>query len=159
MIDPINISVAVPSDAGAIAQLSRDAIEHGLSWRWTPRRVARSIRDSETNVVVARHGSHFLGFAILKYLEDDCHLLLMAVTPAHRRKGVASAMLGWLEATVRAGGWATIELEVRSRNEEAIAFYRRQGFDEAGLYPGYYEGREDARRMVKAMRKLLTDAS
>ena len=154
MIDQIDISLAVPSDAGAIAQLSRDAIEHGLSWRWTARRVARSIRDSETNVVVARRGSHFLGFAILKYEDDESHLLLMAVAPSHRRKGVASAMLAWLEATVRAGGWATIELEARSRNDEAIAFYRHHGFDEAGLYPGYYEGVEDARRMVKGMRKL-----
>lgn len=156
MIDQIDISLAVPSDAGAIAQLSRDAIEHGLSWRWTARRVARSIRDSETNVVIARGGSQFLGFAILKYEDDDSHLLLMAVAPTHRRKGVASAMLSWLETTVQAGGWATIELEVRSRNEEAIAFYRHHGFDEAGLYPGYYEGVEDARRMVKAMRKLVT---
>jgi ribosomal-protein-alanine N-acetyltransferase len=154
VIDQIDISLAVPSDASAIAQLSRDAIEHGLSWRWTARRVARSIRDSETNVVVARRGNHFLGFAILKYEDDEAHLLLMAVAPSHRRKGVASAMLGWLEATVQAGGWATIELEARSRNDEAIAFYRHHGFDEAGLYPGYYEGVEDARRMVKGMRKL-----
>lgn len=154
MIGEIDISLAAPADAGVIAQLSRDAIEHGLSWRWTARRVARSIRDSETNVILARRGGAFLGFAILKYEDDDAHLLLMAVNPTYRRRGVASAMLAWLEETVRTGGWANIELEVRSRNEEAISFYRHHGFDEAGLYPGYYEGVEDARRMVKAMRAV-----
>ena len=152
MIDQLDISLAVPSDAGSIAQLSRDSIEHGLSWRWTARRVARSIRDSETNVVVARRGSQFLGFAILKYDEDEAHLLLMAVVQSHRRRGVASAMLAWLEATIGAAGISSVQLEARSRNEEAIAFYRRHGFQDAGLYPGYYEGVEDARRLVKIMR-------
>lgn len=154
MIDQIDISLAVTSDANSIAQLSRDAIEHGLSWRWTARRVARSIRDSETNVVVARRGSVFLGFSILKYDEDESHLLLMAVSPLHRRKGVASVMLTWLEETIRTAGISSIQLEVRSRNDEALSFYRRHGFQDAGLYPGYYEGVEDARRMVKDMRLI-----
>lgn len=154
MIDQIDISLAVPSDAAAIAQLSRDSIEHGLSWRWTARRVARSIRDSETNVVVARRGSAFLGFAILKYDEEESHLLLMAVLPSHRRRGVASVMLTWLEETIRAAGISSIQLEARARNDEALAFYRRHGFQDAGLYPGYYEGVEDARRMVKDMRRV-----
>ena len=154
MIDQIDISLALPSDAMSIAQLSRDAIEYGLSWRWTARRVARSIRDSETNVVVARRSSAFLGFAILKYEEDESHLLLMAVSPLHRRQGVASVMLTWLEETIRAAGISSIQLETRSRNDEALAFYRRHGFQDAGLYPGYYEGVEDARRMVKDMRRI-----
>lgn len=154
MIDRIDISLAIPSDAMSIAQLSRDAIEHGLSWRWTARRVARSIRDSETNVVVARRSSVFLGFAILKYDEDESHLLLMAVSPPHRRKGVASVLLTWLEETIHVAGISSIQLEVRSRNDEALSFYRHHGFHDAGLYPGYYEGVEDARRMVKDMRRI-----
>src|SRR6185369_7325209 len=91
MITQVDITLAVPSDAMAIAELSRDAIEYGLSWRWTTRRVARSIRDSATNVIVARQRSRFIGFAIMKYEEEEAHLLLLAVPTAQRRLGVGSA--------------------------------------------------------------------
>jgi [ribosomal protein S18]-alanine N-acetyltransferase len=111
--------------------------------------VARSVRDSATNVIVARKGNAFAGFAILKYEEEEAHLLLMAVASAYRRKRVATAMWQWLEETVRAAGITSVLVETRARNEAALTFYRRLGFEDAGLYPGYYEGVEDARRMVK----------
>jgi ribosomal-protein-alanine N-acetyltransferase len=149
VITQFDISLADWADARAIAELSRDTIERGLSWRWTAQRVTRSIRDLATNVVVARQGGHFLGFAILKYEEDEAHLLLLAVHPVHRRKGVASAMLAWLETTLRVAGITHMQLETRVHNADAVAFYRGHGFHEAGLHEGYYEGVEDALRMRK----------
>src|SRR5262245_36055618 len=40
----LSLQLARPADATSIAKLSRDLIENGLQWRWTPRRVAASIR-------------------------------------------------------------------------------------------------------------------
>lgn len=154
MIGHVDITLALAADAMAIAELSRDAIEYGLSWRWTPRRVARSIRDSASNVVVARKGQAFAGFSIMKYEEEEAHLVLMAVAPAHRRQGVATAMWQWLELTVRTAGISSVLVESRARNEAALTFYRHLGFEDAGLYPGYYEGVEDARRLVKDMSRV-----
>ena len=42
------------SEAGANVSMSRLLVEHGLTWRWTPSRVRRSIKDKETMVLVAR---------------------------------------------------------------------------------------------------------
>jgi ribosomal-protein-alanine N-acetyltransferase len=154
LITQFDIALADASDARSISELSRDAIEQGLSWRWTARRVSRAIRDMTTNVVVARQNAHFLGFAIMKYEEEAAHLMLLAVNPQHRRRGVATALWSWLEATVRVAGIGHVQLETRTRNEAAIAFYRHHGFDHAGIQPGYYEGSEDALRMVKDMRRL-----
>jgi ribosomal-protein-alanine N-acetyltransferase len=151
VITQFDITLAQASDAHLIAELSRDAIEYGLSWRWTARRVARSIRDSSTNVVVARQSGHFLGFAIMKYEDEAGHLLLLAVQPAHRRKGAGSALWAWLESTVRVAGIARVHLETRMHNAEALSFYERLGFTNVGLHHGYYEGIEDAIRMVKDM--------
>lgn len=156
MITQVDITLAVPSDAMAIAELSRDAIEYGLSWRWTTRRVARSIRDSGTNVIVARQRSRFVGFAIMKYEEEEAHLMLLAVPTAQRRLGVGSALLDWLEPTVRAAGISVVQLETRARNAAALAFYRHHGFQDAGLFPGYYEGVEDAMRLVKDLSHVPT---
>jgi len=151
VITQSDISLALPVDALAISQLSRHAIEHGLSWSWTPRRVRRSIDDSSTNVVVARQFDRLLGFGIMKYRDEDAHLLLLAVQVAHRRRGVASALYSWLETTARVAGVGSIQLEARARNVGARAFYLGRGFEEIGLREGYYEGVEDAVRLVKRL--------
>ena len=104
MIANCEITLARSSDAPLIAALSRDAIERGLNWSWTPQRVLRSMRDAATNTIVAREREMLAGFAIMKYREEDAHLLLMAVHSSRRRRGVASALLDWLEVTARVAG-------------------------------------------------------
>ena len=82
MITSDQVGLAVAADAPRIAELSRMAIEHGLPWRWTPPRVLACIRNRYTNVIVAREGDAIVGFAIMKYLEHEAHVLLLAVRPA-----------------------------------------------------------------------------
>ena len=149
MITEHEILLASPADASAIAQLSRDAIEHGLSWRWTPGRVLRCIQDESTNVAVARRSGSLQGFAIMQYGDDNAHIALFAVQAGQRRRGLGSALLGWLDATARVAGIQSIRLELRVSNAQAKSFYGRHGFEECGVSAGYYEGVEDALRMVK----------
>ncbi|MBO9512923.1 MAG: GNAT family N-acetyltransferase [Variovorax sp.] len=151
MITAYEITLAQAADAREIAELSRDAIERGLSWRWTERRVMRAIRSEETNVAVARRDGAILGFAIMQYGDDEAHIVLFAVRAPHRRQGVGSALLAWLEATAAVAGMRAIRLEARIGNAPAKAFYRRHGFTECGSSPGYYEDVEDAVRMVKRL--------
>lgn len=149
MIAHHDIALAVPADANEIALLSRDAIELGLGWSWRPQRVRRSIADAATNVIVVRRNGSLAGFALMKYGDEEAHLLLLAVHAAQRRRGVGSALLGWLEATLQVAGIRTIELEARARNTAARAFYRAHGFLETHVVPGYYSGVEDSIRMRK----------
>ncbi len=152
MISDCAVRLAVAADAQRIAALSRDAIEQGLEWSWTPRRVLRSVADVSTNVVVAHSGSRFVGFAIMKYADEEAHLLLLAVQAGQRRRGVGAALVAWLEATARVAGIATISLEARASNVAARAFYHRLGYRELGLLEGYYRGVEDAVRIAKDLR-------
>lgn len=152
MITHADIHLAQPSDARAIALLSRDAIEHGLPWSWTPARVLRHMADPSTNVVVARDSLGLIGFGIMKYLDDDAHLLLLAVRPNKRRMGAGSALLTWLLATAEAAGAAEVALELRVGNDEAIELYRRHGFTRTGCRPRYYADREDAVEMTRVLR-------
>ncbi len=152
MITEYEITLAQTSDAQAISELSRDAIEYGLSWNWTQRRVLRCIRDASTNVAVLRSGGELLGFAIMRYGDDDAHIPLFAVRAAQRRSGLGSALLGWLEATAAVAGLRAIKLEARAGNSAAKSFYAHHGFLEAGKSAGYYEGVEDAVRMIKELR-------
>jgi ribosomal-protein-alanine N-acetyltransferase len=152
MIALPDIALATASDAQPIALLSRDEVEQGLRWAWTPGRVRRAIEDKETNVVVARHGTSVVGFALMKYLDDEAHLLLLAVHRNHRRKGVATALMAWLDGTLRTAGIATIQVEVRVANGVAQAFYARLGYRPVKAMPRYYQGVEDALMLVKELR-------
>jgi len=152
VISGYDIALAQPADARDIALLSREAIEYGLPWRWTERRVMRCIRDPATNVAIARWNGDLRGFAIMQYGDEEAHVLLFAVRVEQRRRGVGSALLRWLEATAAVAGIHAIRLEARAGNASARAFYGRHGFREAGLSPGYYDEVEDAIRMVKDLR-------
>jgi len=144
MLAPCEICLASKSDADVIAVLSRDCIERGLRWAWTAQRVRRCIDDRDTNVAVIRDRGVIAGFAIMKYGDDEAQLFLLAVRPSHRRRGIGTALLSWLEVTGRTMGIAVIRLQVRSTNDAAIAFYRSVGFRANGIQAGYYQGAEDA---------------
>ena len=148
MIDASEIRLALPQDAVRIATMSRDYVEHGLGWGWTPARVLRSIRDRATNAVVAECGADLAGFGIMKYLDDDAHLLLFAVKPEYRRRGVGSGLVTWLESTATTAGIELIFLETRATNAPAREFYAARGYRELATLPRYY-GSEDAVRIGK----------
>ena len=149
------LRLATRADAAAIAQLSRDRIETGLGWSWTPPRVLRSIRDREANVVVATIAAGaaevgpMLGFGIMKYHDDEAHLLLLAVQPDHARRGIGRALVQWLEASALVAGIPRVGLEARASNAEARAFYRSLGYRETQSLAGYYSGREACVRMTR----------
>lgn len=146
------LRLATRDDAIVIARLSRDRIEQGLGWSWTTPRVLRSIRDHDTNVVVATEGHGLDGFGIMKYHAEVAHLLLLAVQPGFERRGIGSALVDWLEEVARVAGVARIELEARATNAAARAFYGRLGYRETASVPGYYQGREACVRLAKNLR-------
>lgn len=65
---------------------------------------------------------------------DEAEILNIAVDPACRRRGVGSALL--LAVCEEATG--AIFLEVAETNNPAIALYRKHGWEDAGVRPGYY---------------------
>jgi [ribosomal protein S18]-alanine N-acetyltransferase len=143
----VTLRLARSADAAVIARMSRDLIEHGLRWRWTPARVAASISAVDVNVLVACIDANIAGFAIMRYGEDAAHLDLLAVAPRYRRTGVGRQLLRWLEECALVAGTFDIALEVRAANEDAQKFYARMGYRPLVQLPGYYQGVEAALRM------------
>jgi [ribosomal protein S18]-alanine N-acetyltransferase len=146
-----DIRLALPADAEPIAGMSREHIEAGLSFRWTPDRVQRAIEDRSCNVAVIDDRAAIAAFGIMLYADETAHLALLAVSPTRRRQGLGTRILRWLELPARMAGILEVRLEVRADNPWAMDFYRRQGFIADITLRGYYEGRIDALRMIKPL--------
>jgi len=145
------LGLARSSDAREIAEMSRDLIEQGLTWSWTPARVQHFICGADSSVIVARREQRIAAFAIMHFGDDVAHLNLLAVAPEHRRQGLGSQMMEWLTSTAIEAGVFRINLEVRTQNDAARGFYQRLGFDQLGVVQGYYQGREAALRMSRRL--------
>jgi ribosomal-protein-alanine N-acetyltransferase len=151
------LMLARSADAREIAEMSRDLIEHGLTWSWTPARVQRFISGADSSVVVARRSASrgeslpIAAFAIMHFGDDVAHLNLLAVAPSHRRLGLGRQLMNWLTATAIEAGVFRIDLELRRDNCAARAFYQSLGFDQLGVVHGYYQGRESALRMSRRL--------
>jgi ribosomal protein S18 acetylase RimI-like enzyme len=149
MIADVAVRLATLSDAAEIAAMSRDYIEQGLPWTWSEARVAQCIRDPETNVVVADEAGSIIGFGIMFYASDDAHLLLFAVRLKHRRRGVGSAILRWLEDVARTAGARRIRVECTHENSAGRNFYCEHGYHELDITKKMYRGLKDGVHLEK----------
>jgi ribosomal-protein-alanine N-acetyltransferase len=87
--------------------------------------------------VVLEEKKHLLGYIIYS---KGGHLISTAVKRGERRKGFGQKLFMFaLKDTEEERLW----LEVRSKNDSAIRFYKSMGMDAIGKTPGYY-GDDDA---------------
>lgn len=151
--DAVTLRPARAAEAPVLAAMSRDFIEAGLGWRYSPARLRALMADREAVVLVACDGAGAVhGFAVMQFGDERAHLVLLCVQPGQRRRGIGRRLLEWLLETALVAGIASVHLELRADNDGALAFYRRLGFGQTLLVPGYYEGRIAARRMMRLLR-------
>lgn len=77
------------------------------------------------------------GFVLTRHVLDEEELLLIAVIPGVRRRGVGTALIEHLFAAARARGTGRVFLEMR-RGNPAIHLYRKFGFEPIGERRNYY---------------------
>ena len=149
----IVVEFATPADAQVLSTMTRDWIEAGLDWSYRSARLARLIGSANHTAVVARDGSRIVGFAIMEFGDERAHLVLLAVRPSHRRRRIGKALGQWLIDSAITAGASSVHVEVRESNPPALALYRSLGFEESLRIEGYYQGRENAVRMIRILRK------
>ena len=77
------------------------------------------------------------GFIIGRAVADEGEVLTLCVSPAVRRRGIATALIGALEEQLAPG--RGILLEVATTNQAARELYEFLGFHEIGRRPAYYK--------------------
>ncbi|MEM1089403.1 MAG: GNAT family N-acetyltransferase [Pseudomonadota bacterium] len=148
------VEPAQGKDAATMALLSRNLIEYGLPWRWTPGRLRRCINHPDYVALTARHGPTLGGFAVMQFYTRRAHLCLLGVVPSLRRQGLGGRLLNWLEESCRIAGVFDVELEVRESNRGAVKFYQQRGFVTSKRIRHYYTRGEHAVRMRHDLRRL-----
>ena len=95
----------------------------------------RDLKRSGCEIIMSENG-----FIVYRIAVDECEIITIGVNPEKRRLGIASAMIGIIEKTIKSQGVKKIFLEVSSNNIPAQKLYGNCGFKTVGLRPKYYDG-------------------
>lgn len=93
----------------------------------------------------AADGRELAGFLIYSRVEDEVHILNVAVHPRYRQRGVGARLLEWLHGRERTAGAQVVFLEVSRDNLAAQKLYAKFGYQQIGTRKAYYhDNKEDA---------------
>ncbi len=95
----------------------------------------RELKQSGCEIIMSENG-----FIVYRIVLDEAEIITVGVNPEKRRLGIASAMIGIIEKTIKSQGVNKIFLEVASNNIPAQKLYEILGFKVVGLRPKYYDG-------------------
>ncbi len=134
------------------------AIEsQSYSLPWSAKSFRYELTQSPASRLFAAVDDHneILGYIATWLIEDELHINNIAVSPPHRRRHIAAALLEHVLAGARHASAKIATLEVRRSNEAAIALYLGQGFLQTGLRPVYYQDpTDDALILSKSLIEL-----
>ncbi len=142
---------AAEADIPAIAAIERAC----FSAPWSASAVADSLASPfavffcHTDIIIKEEIA-VTGYGGMYLLSGEADITNIAVLPAHRRRGIAAALLSAMFDHCRAANISALHLEVRSGNTAARALYEKYGFSADGIRRGYYRApKEDAILMTK----------
>lgn len=96
-----------------------------------------------------------LGFVLARQASDEGEVLMIAVDPGGRRRGLGRLLMDAVLRELHSRRAAALYLEVDEMNEAALALYRRLGFFEVGRRGGYYPDGGAGPRNALVMRRDL----
>ena len=95
----------------------------------------RELKQSGCEIIMSENG-----FIVYRIVLDEAEIITIGVNPEKRRQGIASAMIGIIEKTIKNQGVNKIFLEVAANNIAGQKLYENCGFNRVGLRPKYYDG-------------------
>lgn len=132
------IRAAETQDLQAMALIDRLAFEP--PWQLDQNEIWRAFR-SGANITVAARGDETIAYQISTRQEEAGHLARLAVHPAHRRQGVASALMHRLLQDFRRRGATDLSVNTQLSNLPSQRLYEAFGFFRNGRDIEYWRKR------------------
>ena len=131
-------------DLDRIMRVMEAAFDPAYGEAWTRRQVGDALVLRNTYYLLCGpdggapgDGEEAAGFVLSRGAADEEELLLIAVHPDHRGRGLGAVLLERFVSAARARGGHRLFLEMRDGNP-AEALYRRHRFEQVGLRRAYY---------------------
>lgn len=130
-------------DLDAVMTIMEAAFGARYGEAWTRSQCAGILPMAGVSLILSDDGETGspVGFSLFRSVANESELLLLAVAPDHRRRGIGSRLLHHFLGEARAGGIDRVHLEVRDGNP-AIHMYRQAGFEPVGRRRNYYRGQD-----------------
>lgn len=127
------------TDLPAVAILMSEAFDPRYGEAWSKGQCLGMLSLPGVWLTLAELDGRVAGFALARVVAGDGELLLLAVRPQARRKGVGAVLLRSVIADARARSAGRMHLEVRAGNP-AVDLYLGHGFQKVGERRAYYRG-------------------
>ena len=118
---------------------------------WTEEMLADTLRFPVYHCFLAEEGGQVCGYCCLILVCEDAEVGNIAVDAPFRGKGMGKALMEAMHDRAKERGATQCFLEVRVSNENAIALYKKFGYESYGIRARYYEDGEDAMVMKRAL--------
>ena len=125
-------------DLDRIMQVMEAAFDPVWGEAWTRSQVSDSLAFPHTHYRLICHaGEPAAGFTLVRAAPGEEELLLIAVRPEYRSRGIGRRLLDGVLADARERGAERVFLEMR-HNNPAARLYRGAGFEPIGRRRNYY---------------------
>ena len=94
------------------------------------------------NSLICKANQQIVGFIIFSTLKRESHLLNIAVLQDYQQSGAGSLLMTSMIRQSKVMGSEKIFLEVRSKNKNAISFYKKFNFIQDAIRANYYLGKD-----------------
>jgi ribosomal-protein-alanine N-acetyltransferase len=126
----VNLRRIEPADAESVLEIQGRSPE-AAQW-------SRADYAADLEGWVAQEEGAVVGFLVARRFADELEILIVAVAPQARRKGIGSGLVQQALQWGRALGATRAFLEVRASNKAALLFYDAHGFRVTGRRARYY---------------------
>ena len=144
----IRIRRMTPEDAMQVVEIEQMC----FSRPWSREALEKAAADPGALYLIAEDESSgaVAGYMGAYLILEEADINQVAVTPAYRRRGVATQIMQDFMQKVKDLGITAVTLEVRKSNLEAIGLYEKMGFVTEGIRKNFYDApTEDACIMWK----------
>ena len=117
------------SDEAGAARLWREVFPDAPSWNEPEADIRRKLAVQPELFLVATVDSKIVGTVMAGYDGHRGWVHYLAISPERRTQGIGAALMAEVEERLGKMGCPKLNLQIRGTNKEAVAFYRKLGYN------------------------------